>query len=124
MITNAYYYKNLPQLLKDLRGSADLTQEEAARGIHTSRIIISNLETGKTKFKDIDIINSYASFYNIDIMELLPLAIDHSTKLHTKIDSQLIEILNNKPQNKSALEAYYKAQFMSELEKYIDIGKK
>ncbi len=56
--------------LKKLRGEKGLTQEQLAEQFHVSRRSVSRWETGNT-LPDLDILMEMASFYEVDLKELL-----------------------------------------------------
>lgn len=57
--------------LKTLRIAKGLSQEELASAIHLTSNTISNIETGKQKTLDIELLQVFANFYQIPITDLL-----------------------------------------------------
>ena len=72
--------KNVGKLLKSIRESKNLTQEEVGKTLNISRDAIIKIEKGTRKLRA-DELKQFEEFYNVDIESLLDNAIDrHSVK--------------------------------------------
>lgn len=61
----------LQNKLRELRKSKGLSQEELAIDLHESQNTISNIETGKQKTINLQLLNKIASYFQVQPYELL-----------------------------------------------------
>jgi transcriptional regulator with XRE-family HTH domain len=91
-----------PEKLRALRKSKGLSQEDLALDLHESQNTISNLETGKQKTINLQLLYKIASYFNIEPYELLS-------------DSNATITLAEKTQQKQNGDSGYGDQFGVEL---------
>lgn len=77
--------------LYELRVRKDLTQEELAKGVGTSRSAIANYEQGKRQ-PSFDMLDTIADFFNVDVDFLL--GGERTTRILTSSQEQIVTIMD------------------------------